>query len=66
MRDLSGVCHILQGAETAVYAATSPSFSSDKSIPLLLHDCKPMTPSVSVGFELAWQTRMANLACLLY
>jgi hypothetical protein len=56
----------MQGAETAVYAATSLSLSADKSIPLLLHDCKPLTPSVSVGFELAWQPRMANLACLLY
>lgn len=40
---------VLQGAEVAVYAATSPSFTADTSVPLLLHDCKPMTPSVSVG-----------------
>lgn len=31
----------------AIYAAASPNFSVDKSIPLLLHDCKPMQPSVS-------------------
>jgi hypothetical protein len=57
----------MQGAETAVYAATSPSFSADKSIPLLLHDCKPLTPSVSGSFELAWLTLpacCADVACL--
>jgi hypothetical protein len=39
----------MQGAEVAVYAATSPSFTAGKSVPLLLHDCKPMTPSVRTG-----------------
>lgn len=40
---------VLQGAEVAVYAATSPTFTADQPVPLLLHDCKPMTPSVSVA-----------------
>eukprot|EP00878_Enallax_costatus_P037324 GHUV01042148.1.p1 GENE.GHUV01042148.1~~GHUV01042148.1.p1 ORF type:complete len:189 (+),score=56.45 GHUV01042148.1:391-957(+) len=30
-----------QGADVAVFAATSPSLSADKPVPLFLHDCKP-------------------------
>jgi hypothetical protein len=49
----------VQGAEVAVYAATSPTFTADQPVPLLLHDCKPMTPSVSV----TQHSRTAQACC---
>jgi hypothetical protein len=49
------VCCPVQGAEVAVFAATDPSFTADKPVPLLLHDCKPQQASVS--------THVLNLRC---
>jgi hypothetical protein len=39
----------VQGAEVAVFAATSPTLSAAGPVPLFLHDCKPMEPSVRSG-----------------
>jgi hypothetical protein len=35
-----------QGAQVAVYAATSPLLATQQPVPLFLHDCKPRTPAV--------------------
>ncbi|KAF6263641.1 NAD(P)-binding protein [Scenedesmus sp. NREL 46B-D3] len=34
-----------EGAQVAVYAATSPSLDTQQPAPLFLHDCKPMPPA---------------------
>lgn len=42
---------LLQGAKVAVYAATSPTLSADQPVPLFLHHCKPLKPSVSAAAD---------------
>lgn len=37
----------LQGAETVIYAASSPELGLGLPQPLFLHDCKPKEPLVS-------------------